>query len=449
LAAVLIFGTVKGQITSIARSPGADREHSRNELALMPDLDPVIVSLATALGIGLLIGTERERRKEEGLQRSAYGLRTFTLASLAGALSYIIGGALLLAVAIGAILGLAALAYWRGASAHPGLTTEIALLSTVLLGGLSITRPALSAALAVAVAILLNARTALHRFVRTVLSEEEIRDALTFAAATLIVLPLLPDQQIGPYDAFNPHAIWIIVILVMGVGALGHITVRLLGARYGLPLAGFASGFISSTATVAAMGARAIEGPDLLLPATAGVVLSTVATIVEMALVLVATNLKALGAVAVPLIWAGAAAVFYGIGFSFFALRKDSGGVDERGQAFSPWAAAIFAAILTAILFVSRVMAEWFGASGVVATAALAGFANTTSAAVSVATLVGTGKIEAPEAAFPILIALSTNTITKAVLALAAGSRGFAWRVVVGLALVILAAWAGWWYGLR
>lgn len=412
----------------------------------MPALDPLIVSLTTALGIGLLIGTERERRKGEGPQRGAFGLRTFALASLAGALSFILGGVVLLAVAIGAILGLAGLAYWRGASVHPGLTTEVALLSTVLLGGLSVTRPGLSAALAVVVAILLNARTPLHRFVRSVLSEEEIKDGLIFAAATLIVLPLLPNEGLGPFGALNPHAIWLIVILVMVIGALGHVAVRLLGARFGLPLAGLASGFISSTATIASMGPRTRQSRDQLWPAAAGAVLSTVSTIVELALVLAATNFKTLAYVAMPLASGGAAALLYGIVFSLFALRGNKEALSEPGRAFSPTTAAIFAAILAAILLITRIMEEWYGASGTAAAAALAGLANTSAAAVSVAALAGTGKITAMDAALPILLALSANTLTKAVLALATGSRGFALTVVPGLALVLIAAWSGWWF---
>jgi uncharacterized membrane protein (DUF4010 family) len=216
----------------------------------------LILSFAVALGAGLLIGTERERRKGEGPERAAAGLRTFTLASLAGAISFAAGGVPLFAVAAAGIFSLAALAYWRGEGSDPGLTTEIALVSAVLLGGLTISSPELAAAIAVVVASLLNAKTALHRFVRNVLSEAEIRDGLVFAAATLIVLPLLPNEQIGPLAGLNPRQIWIIVILVMAIGAIGHAAVRLAGVRFGLPLAGFASGFISGTATVAAMGAR-------------------------------------------------------------------------------------------------------------------------------------------------------------------------------------------------
>ena len=79
---------------------------------------------------------------------------------------------------------------------------------------------------------------------------------MIFAAAMLIVLPLLPDQAMGPFSALNPHSIWIIVILVMAIGAFGHIAVRLLGAHFGLPVAELASGFISSTATIGVMGAK-------------------------------------------------------------------------------------------------------------------------------------------------------------------------------------------------
>src|SRR5579885_666369 len=198
----------------------------------MSGFDPLFISFAAALGIGLLIGAERERRKGEGPQRGALGVRTFALASLAGAISFTIGGAALLALAAGGLLILGALAYWRAPAEDPGVTTETALFVTVLLGGLAMTRPALAAGVAVATAILLSARTPLHRFTRAVLTEGEIKDALTLAAATLIVLPLLPDEQMGPYGALNPRSIWIIVILVMAIGALGHVAIRAMGAPW-------------------------------------------------------------------------------------------------------------------------------------------------------------------------------------------------------------------------
>ena len=247
-----------------------------------------------ALGIGLLIGAERERRKGEGPSRSPAGIRTFAVASLAGAVSFIAGGEVLFAVATAGVIVLTTVAYWRGHEDDPGLTTEIALIVTALLGGLSMQQPALAGGLAVTVAVLLAARTPLHSFVRTVLTEDELKDALIFAGSTLVVLPLVPDRPMGPYGALNPHSIWILVILVMAISAAGYITVRTFGARFGLPIAGLASGFISSTATIGAMGARVAKAPDVLAAGVAGAVLSTIATIVQMALVLAATSMTTL-----------------------------------------------------------------------------------------------------------------------------------------------------------
>ena len=161
-----------------------------------------------------MIGAERERRKGQGPSRSPAGIRTFTVASLAGAISFIVGGGVLFAIT--------AIGYWRGREDDPGLTTEIALIGTTLLGGLSIQNPALAAGLAVIVACLLAARSGLHRFVRFAITEDELKDALIFAGATLVVLPLIPDRPMGPYGALNPHSIWILVILVMAIGAAGH-----------------------------------------------------------------------------------------------------------------------------------------------------------------------------------------------------------------------------------
>jgi uncharacterized membrane protein (DUF4010 family) len=236
----------------------------------MPILDPQVLNLGVALGIGLLIGAERERRKGEGPSRSPMGIRTFTVTSLAGAISFTVGGELVLAVTTAGVITLTAFTYWRSHEDDPGLTTEIALILAALLGGLTVQQPALAAGVAVSVAILLAVRTPLHHFLRSVLTEAEVEDALIFAGATLVVLPLLPDRPLGPYDALNPHAIWIIVILVMAISAAGYIAVRMLGARFGLPIAGLVSGFISSTAAIGAMGARAAKAPDILAAAVAG-----------------------------------------------------------------------------------------------------------------------------------------------------------------------------------
>lgn len=414
----------------------------------MPLFDPVILNLAVALGIGLLIGAERERRKGSGPSRSPAGIRTFAVTSLTGAVGFLVGGQLLLSIATAGVVVLVTVAYWRGHEEDPGLTTEIALTVTVLLGGLSMQRPALAAGVGVVVVVLLAVKSFLHRFVGSILTEDELRHALIFAGATLVILPLVPDRPMGPYGALNPHSIWVIVILIMAISAAGYVAVRLLGARFGLPIAGLASGFVSSAATIAAMGARAAKTNAVLASAVAGAVLSTIATILQMAVVLATTSMSTLQSVAVPLMCAGLAATAYGAAFTVLALRQNADAELQEGRPFSLWSAFLFALTLSIILVGCAALQDGFGESGIIFAAAIAGFADTHSAAVATASLVASGKIPTSDALLPILAGLSTNTISKIILAAMSGGLSFAVRVVPGLILVAGAAWAGSFYPL-
>jgi uncharacterized membrane protein (DUF4010 family) len=400
----------------------------------MSFVHPLVVGFLVALGVGLLIGIDRERNKGDGATRHPAGLRTFTLASLLGATAMAVGDEALLAAAALGMVAFAGLSYWRARDGDPGLTTETALVLTTLLGGLAIKHPEFAAGLGVVVAVLLAARSTLHRFVRSVLTDDELRDLLIFAAATLVVLPLLPDKAIGPYGALNLRTVWTIVILVMAVSALGYVAVRVVGPRYGLPLAGLASGFVSSSATIGAMGTRAKGEPALMKPAVAGAVLSSVATVVQLA------TLQALW---LPLVLSGAAAILYGGAFTLWALKQKTQKHETQGNAFSLTTALTFAAILAVALLVAAAAQDWFGDAGVLIAAAAAGFADTHSAAVSVASLVSDGRIKPPQTIIPVLAAFTTNTVTKMVFAVTAGGRLFALYVIPGLLLMLAAAWAG------
>jgi uncharacterized membrane protein (DUF4010 family) len=402
-----------------------------------------VVGFAVALGIGLLIGVERERRKGEGPFRAAAGIRTFAISAILGALAIKLGGVVLLAVALAGVLGLSALSYSVTNSDDPGLTTEIALPLTVLLGALAVGEPVLAAGLAVIVAILLAMRTPMHAFVRRVLTEAEIKSAMIFAASSLIILPLLPDRFFGPYDAVNPRNVWSIALIIMAISTVGHIAVRAFGARFGLPLAGLASGFVSSAATIGAMGTRAARDPGLLVPAVAAAVLSSVATILQMAVVVGGTNLATLKVLALPLACAGVAAFAYGAVFTMQAAKSAEPDASTPGQVFDPLVAVFFALTLTAVLLVTSALKATMGQTGVILAAVLAGFVDTHSAAVSVASLVSAGKLDAGEAILPIMAALSSNTITKIILASGPGRWSFATRVIPGLLLIIVAAWIG------
>jgi uncharacterized membrane protein (DUF4010 family) len=409
----------------------------------MLDVSSLAFRLMSALAIGLLIGAERERRKGEGPSRSPAGIRTFAIASLLGAVSVAIGADWLLAATTVAVAALTTVAYLRTSQEDPGLTTEAALVLTVLLGGLTVHHPGLSAGVSVAVAVLLAARDRIHRFVSLVLTEDELSDALIFAAGVFVVLPLVPNRYLGPFKAINPHIIWVIVILMMSISAAGYIAVRLIGPRFGLPLAGLASGFVSSAATISAMGARALKEPVLSRSAVAGAVLSTIATVVELSIVLGATNRATLSLLRTPLIASGTVAVAYGVLFTMRTIRSGIPESSHRGRPFSLKTALVFAVTIGTMLFISAVINSWFGSRGVIAAAAVAGFADAHSVAVSVASLVASGKLGVEDSAMPILAGLTTNTVTKMVLAITSGGRRFASQVIPGLMLVILGAWLG------
>lgn len=407
-------------------------------------LDTDAWRLAVALGIGLLLGVERERRKGSGPSRAPAGIRTFALVALLGGLAMLIGSAAVLAVALAFVASVVVVAYVLGDRTDPGLTTEVAVLVAFLLGALAQEEPRLAAGTAVGVAILLASRERLQTLVAHALTDQEVHDGLLFAAAALVVLPLVPDRTVGPFDAFNPFTIWRLVVVVMAISATGYIAVRLLGAGAGLPVSGFASGFVSSSATIASMGALARKEPGLLRPAVAGAALSTVATVVQMVIVVGATDRETVIRIGAPMAAAGFFAAAYGLLFSLRARQGVSERGTARGRAFEPRTAIVFAATVGAILFASAALHHWLGPAGLVISTALAGFADAHSAGISAASLVASGSIEPSEAVVPILAGFTTNSISKAVIARVTGGGTFARDVWPGIIMVLAGAWTGW-----
>ena len=360
------------------------------------DADPLsqaLLDLAVALGLGLMIGLERERRMRRDGTQAAAGVRTFALVALLGGLAIRTGGSAMLAVA-GGFVGLAAVVgYVRTRDEDVGLTTEVALLVAFLLGALAQRDAALAAGAGVGVALVLAYRDRLHRLASDTLSETEIHDALLFAAATLIVLPLLPDKGVGPNQALNTFVVWRIVVIVMAVQGIGYVVVRLVGTRYGLLVSGLVSGFVSSTATVGTMGARAAREPRLLRAAVGGAVVSTVGTIALLAIVLGATSVDVLARTALPLVLAGLAAIGYGGVIALRVARMPDPGAVSRGHAFDLRTAVILALTVSAVLLLAGVLNQAFGRTGVTIGAAVAGFADAQSAAVSASSLVAAGRL--------------------------------------------------------
>lgn len=399
----------------------------------------VLTGLAVALGVGLLIGIEREQRKGADPAHIVAGVRTFVLISLAGAVGTLLGTAL---TAVGAaFVGLAALAsYHRSREADPGLTTEIAMFVAFLLGVLAMHQRELAGGLGVGVALILALKSRLHAFTREVLTPQELHDGLLLIASALIVLPLLPDRAVDPWHVFNPYKLWRLVVLVMAINALGYVAQRALGTRLGLPLSGFAGGFVSATATIGAMGSRAKQHPEHRPSCVAASTLANVATILQLALVLGALSPELLRALALPLAASGVTTLVFAA-FSGFAAWRD--GREEtpslKGRPFQPSHALVFVALVSAILFVAAALAHWFGDAGALAAAGAAGFADAHAAAASVAQVLSAEQIGIEVAAYAVLLGFATNTVSKTLVAFGTGGRSFGLHLLPGLVAMLVA----------
>lgn len=402
------------------------------------------LNLAVALGIGLLIGAERERSKDANANMTLAGIRTFSIVSLMGAVSVFVNFWLLVA-SVASVTTFAAIAYVVRGDKHPGLTTEVTLILTLLLGGLAMSAPALAASLSVTASILLAAKEPIHGFVRGTITKDELNDFLILAAATLIVLPLVPNYFIGPFDAINPRNLWLIVILVMFISALGHIALRLLGGRVGLPIVGLVSGFISSIATIGAMGERAKESPALIASSLAGAVLSCLSTILQLTLLLAAIHRPTLQAMAIPLAFGGVSIAMYGLVLTVSSFHKNVAEVANLNKSFSVKTAFVLALVIALVLVASAALNVWFGQAGIVFASALAGMADAHAPTISVATMAAAGKLTPANAVIPILVAFSVNAVSKMVAAFVSGGKGFALQLIPALIIQVSAAWLGWW----
>ncbi len=403
-------------------------------------MDEFIVPTAVALGSGLLIGAERERAKGSGPDREIAGIRTFTLVSLLGVFGSLASPFLVVAFAV--LVGAMSIAGFVH-SGDRGVTTEVALLAAFAIGVLSVPHPEYSGAAAVIVTVLLAARPWLHDVVKSRINDREMHDGLLLLAAALIVLPLLPDRTIDPWGVFNPKKMWIVVVLVMAINALGYVGLRLWGPTKGLVLAGVLGGLVSSVTTHAAMGQRSKANTELAGSAAAAATFSSVTTAVFLFTVVLATSPTlawqlAPACAAAALVAAACGAVM------LFHAQKPAADEIQLGRPVSLKAALLFAAIVTTVLIVSALLSSWLGASAAIASVAISGFADAHSGSISSAMLYRNGGLDARAAQIAVLLAFSTNAITKIVVSFAAGTRAYAFRVLLGVVGSVAAAWVAW-----
>lgn len=399
------------------------------------------IRLAASAGIGLLIGLERERSPA-----AKAGVRTFALIAVVGTLAALLdaalGGAWLVPVGLAAVAGMLIAAYARGEpQPDPGTTTVVAAIVCYLLGALvGVGETALAGALAIGVTALLYFKPEIEGFSAGLQRHEQV-SVLQFLVVTFIVLPILPDRAYGPYAVLNPRQVWLMVVLIAGVGLASYVALRVAGERAGAVLAGVLGGFVSSTATTVLYARRAREAPAMERMALAAVPLANLVPLARIAL-LAAVVQPALLARLAPAIGAALAA-----GLVVHALllgrapRESPQPIPEVRNPAEMGTALRFAALYAAVLLAAAWLSDVAGSRGLYAAALASGLVDIDAITLSALNLFGEARIEAGVAALAIALAFVANTAFKLGV-LAWYSRRVALRTAAPLAAALVAGGA-------
>lgn len=405
------------------------------------------LGLAVALAIGLLLGFERGwQGRADGEGDRVAGIRTFTLLALAGAMAARLteGGfpALSLIFLGVAVLMAAAQREKVRDTGDSGVTTMVAGLLAFLLGALAMRGPTgLAAGTAVIAAFLLGMKTELHRFVERI-RREELLATLRLLLISVVLLPLLPDEGYGPWQALNPFRIWLLVVIIAAISWAGHVAIRLVGTRRGLIVTGLFGGLASSTAVAIHLGRRGRDRPALHATLAAGILAASG---------MMFPRMLAVTAVVAPAIALDLAPAFLVAGLIALAAalllarrgREPEAPAEDDGPTRNPLDLATalrFGALLAAIMLAARGLVAWFGDRGLYALAAFSGLADVDAVTLSIAGMATRGETTAGTAVLAILIAAAVNSLVKPVLVALGGGLRLATMVAAPLTLALAVA---------
>jgi uncharacterized membrane protein (DUF4010 family) len=416
----------------------------------VPDLDLTLAwNFATALLIGALIGIERERHKQRNLHPEIAGLRTFVLFALLGALCGWLGQVLqtpwLLAAGLLAAAGFVIAGYVLQARATPvelGLTTEVAAVATFLLGALAtLGERELAVGLGVIVAAVLAYKQPLHGFVEK-LGSEDVYAALRLLLATFIILPLLPDRALDPWQALNPRSLWLLALLIAGLSLVGYVLTRLLGAKRGIPLTGLTGGLVSSTAVTLAFARQSREpSPGVASAALAsGVLLAWTVSFARVLIAVLVVNRALLPSLLPSMLSMSAACALFAGWHLHRAGRDVPAQTVPLRNPFSLRSALKFTAIFALVLLTVKIVQAHAPETGLYYVAVLAGATDVDAITLSLAQYARTGSMAL--AAQSITLAVLSNTLVKTAMVVALGSPALR-RSILAASAGILAAGAG------
>lgn len=389
----------------------------------------------TSLGLGLLIGLERERRPDPKA-----GLRTFALVALLGTLAAMLGdkagSGWVVAAGLVSVAAMMIMATRADAQGDPGTTSVIALMICYGLGAaVWYGHSTLSVMLAIATTALLYFKAELHGFTHN-LSHKDLISILQFAVLTFVILPILPDQDLGPYAALNPHQIWWMVVLISGVSLAGYAALRVVGTRHGAMMIGLFGGLVSSTATTIVFSRHARAQPDLV---------KTAAMVLLLASLMVMLRLSVLTLVVAPSLAQPLALVLGGgLLFGLMATAWGWQGLNAHGELPLPEvsnptelrAALSFALIYALVLLCAAWLEDVAGSKGLYVFALLSGLTDVDAIALSSLRLFSVNKLDAVQAVTSITLAILSNLGFKTGLVLFIGGAPLARRALPGLAAI-------------
>jgi uncharacterized membrane protein (DUF4010 family) len=376
-------------------------------------LDPLWIALGTSLATGLLIGLERERNPA-----AKAGVRTFALIALLGSLAALVGDATesgwIVPVGLGAVVAMLVAAHVGDTTVEDRGTTSVAAAGVCyLLGALAgLGQPGLAGALGIAVTALLYFKPEIEG-ISTALERHEQVSVLQFLVASFIVLPILPDRAFDPYEVLNPRHIWLMVVLISGIGLASYVALRLVGGRHGIVVAGILGGLVSSTATTVLYARRSAEYPEMRRLASAVVPLANLVPLARIAVITVVVAPSLLASL-LPVL--GAALVF-GIAVTAISLRTLVGDgappVPESRNPAELGTALRFGAFYAVVLFVAAWLSDFAGSGGLYVTALLSGFVDIDPIVLSALNLFGGERLGARTTVGAIALAYAANVAFK------------------------------------
>lgn len=412
-----------------------------------------LIAIGVALGLGLLVGLQREWR-----ENPVAGIRTFALLGLLGAIVGLLAGAhvgmgWLLGLGLLAVVGVLAIGNRTARDTDeddPGVTTEVAALVTYGCGALAGMQH-IGEALVIAgsTAVLLHWKGQLHGWVRRI-GERELRGVMHLVLIALVVLPVLPDDHYGPFDVINPFRAWLLVVLIVGISLVAYLVHRLMGPEKGAIVGGVLGGLISSTATTVSY-ARQVKASADLAPLAALVVLVASAVVnVRIAIELAVAAPGLLPAATLPL-----AAQFVVmtalVGVEYLRVGETESVTLEHAHPSQLKAALVFGLLYVVVLVAVAAAREWLGEGALYAVAGISGLTDVDAITLSTAELHDAGRVATDTAWRAILLANASNLLFKWGLMGVLGGRRLLLRgalpmglsIVAGLAIVMLwpASW--------